>query len=185
MRIIAGTAKRCRLDTPAGLHTRPTTDGVRGAAMSQLGGFFTGGAILDLCAGSGAVALEFLSRGCTAAVAIDNDAAAVACMRANAERSRLGPRLRICQAEVLVELAQLVATHQRFEYVWLDPPWDSPVYAEVLQVLAAGQLVTQGGDLFVESRKSLPASLYEAHWQLCDARRYGAGWLQRLEPKRE
>ncbi len=62
MRIIAGEFASRRLETKKGNATRPTLDKVKEAVFSSLGGYFDGGNVLDLYAGSGAVGLEALSR---------------------------------------------------------------------------------------------------------------------------
>ncbi len=182
MRIIAGTAKRCRLDAPPGLATRPTSDLVRGAACSQIGGFLPGGTVLDLCAGTGAVALEMLSRGADQAVAVEHDAAALLCIHSNAARARLADRLQVRAQDALSALAQLVEAGQAFDLVWFDPPWSAGLEREVLTALGRGALVRPGGDLFVESAAPLDPPLYDRWFALLDVRRYGAGHLTRLEP---
>ena len=72
MRIVAGTARGRRLAVPAGDGTRPTSDKVRGAVFNVLGQFFDGGRVLDLYAGTGALALEALSRGCADATCVES-----------------------------------------------------------------------------------------------------------------
>ncbi len=71
MRIVAGTARGRRLAAPPGQETRPTSDKVRAAVFNVLGQFFEGGRVLDLYAGTGALALEALSRGCASATCVD------------------------------------------------------------------------------------------------------------------
>ena len=76
MRIVAGTARGRRLVAPEGEDTRPTSDKVRGAVFNVLGQFFEGGRVLDLYAGTGALALEALSRGFADATCVDSSAKA-------------------------------------------------------------------------------------------------------------
>lgn len=182
MRIIAGTAKRCRLVAPPGLTTRPTSDLVRGAACSQIGGFLNGGSVLDLCAGTGAVAMEMLSRGAEWAVAVENDPAALQCLRDNAARARLQERLEVRALDIQTALARMAAAGEAYTLVWFDPPWAAGLEAAVLGALGRGSLVRQGGDLFVESAAPLDAAHYDSWFTLVDVRRYGAGHLSRLEP---
>lgn len=179
MRIIAGTAKRTPLLAPAGLHTRPTSDLVRGAAMSQLGGFFAGGSALDLCAGTGAVALEFLSRGCQSAVAVENAPEALRCLAANAEKSKLSGRLRVMPLDIAAALRRLTEERMLFDRIWFDPPWEFADYAKILQAIANAPLLGPDGDLLVESRQPLDESACGG-FACADCRRYGAGYLQRL-----
>src|SRR5438105_4260490 len=87
MRVIAGTAKGRRLQSPPGRQTRPTSDRVREAIFSSLEslGAVKGAAVLDLFAGSGALGIEALSRGAAPATFVDEDARAVTVVRANLE----------------------------------------------------------------------------------------------------
>jgi 16S rRNA (guanine966-N2)-methyltransferase len=110
-RIIGGSAKGRRLQTPPGDATRPTSDRVREALFSawesQLGSLH-GLRVLDLYAGSGAVGLEAASRGAAAVTAVESDRRTAALITANART--LG-----YEVEVLVALELLVRND------WLKP----------------------------------------------------------------
>ena len=82
MRIVAGSARGRRLSAPEGEGTRPTSDKVRAAIFNVLGQFFEGGRVLDLYAGTGAMALEALSRGFEEATCVDSSPAAAAVIAA-------------------------------------------------------------------------------------------------------
>jgi 16S rRNA (guanine(966)-N(2))-methyltransferase RsmD len=121
MRIVAGSARGRRLVAPAGRETRPTGDKVRGALFNLLGQFFAGGRVLDLYAGSGALALEALSRGCASAVCVESDRRAAECIRRNAAACGLEGRLEVRCEPVEAALARL--PRQSFELAFLDPPY--------------------------------------------------------------
>jgi len=89
-----------------------------GPAESQLSGL----SVLDLFAGSGAVAVEAMSRGAAKAVAVDSASAAVAAIRANASTTGLG--VEAARASVAEFLKN--GSHPVFDIVWLDPPYDLP-----------------------------------------------------------
>lgn len=180
MRIIAGQRKGMRLEAPPGLQVRPTSDLVRGAGMSQLGGFFDGGDALDLCAGSGAVALEWLSRGCRRAVAVERDARTAEYLRANARHTRLEAQLELRVGDVLSELRLLAARGDRFDLVWFDPPYDLGLHAPVLALLAELPLLRRDAEVMVESRDGLADDWLGDRWQRVSTRRYGACVLDRL-----
>ena len=179
MRIIAGRCKGMRLVAPEGRTVRPSSDFLRGAVLSALGGSFTGQRMLDVCAGTGAMALEFLSRGCGSAVAIECDAAALEVLRQNAVHTRLQAELEVRAGDVLVQLGALSAAGRSFDYVYVDPPYESELYAPILQALREGHLLTPGAQVLVESRKGLPEEL-RAGWSLIAKRRYGSSWFERL-----
>ncbi|MDO9379116.1 MAG: 16S rRNA (guanine(966)-N(2))-methyltransferase RsmD [Nocardioidaceae bacterium] len=135
-RIIAGAARGRRLRTPSGSRTRPTTDRVReslfASLVSELGGL-DDLRVLDLYAGSGAVGLEALSRGASAAVMVEIDARTCEVARDNAATLGL-PGARVVRSKVRSHLEGL--PDQPFDVVFLDPPYDVPA-DDVVDVLAA------------------------------------------------
>lgn len=142
-RIIAGARKGHRLRTPDHAHTRPTTDRVREAAFSAIVDWvgttgedpalsLEGIALLDLYAGSGAVALEAASRGASPTVAVEARSSVAGIIKANASALKLSTAV----VTAPVEKWLATVTPQRFDVVWADPPYDLPT-ADVEQVLAA------------------------------------------------
>ncbi len=121
MRIIAGSMKGARLVAPRGARTRPTADRVREAVFSILGDV-TGLAVLDLFAGSGAMALEALSRGAASAVMVDDSAAAVKAMRRNVEKMRAGDAS-IVRRDYLAFLRMAASRGWRYDLIFVDPPY--------------------------------------------------------------
>src|SRR2546423_11154787 len=92
-RIIAGEAGGRRLSVPPGEVVRPTSDRVKESVFSALGpGRLVGARVLDLYAGSGALALEALSRGAAGAVLVERDAAAARAIPANVDTLGVGDR---------------------------------------------------------------------------------------------
>ena len=103
--------------------TRPTSDKIREALFNILGQTFEGGAVLDLYAGTGALALEALSRGCERAVLVDADRFAIDAIRENATLLRLEQRVEIVQGRV----EEVVPRRGDGEFLlaFIDPPTSS------------------------------------------------------------
>lgn len=120
MRVIAGRYKGRRLQAPPGRDTRPTSDRVREALFSMLGDV-EGERVLDVFAGSGALAIEALSRGAASAVLVEQDRRVVDVLRANLEPLE-DADARVVQAEAL---AWLRRAEGDFDLVFLDPPYSS------------------------------------------------------------
>lgn len=147
-RIIAGAARGRRLVAPKGLDTRPTSDKVRGAAMNLLGQFFEGGEVLDLYAGTGALALEALSRGCARAVCVEASPAAAEVIRRNAEVCGFAERVEVRRGRVEAVVPRL--PRARFALAFIDPPYrEGPVAALALVEgsLASGARVVAEHDV--------------------------------------
>lgn len=174
-----------RLQAPPGQAVRPTSDLVRGAGMSQLGGFFDGCCALDLCAGTGAVALEWLSRGCTRAVAVERDPQVAKLLKENAVHTRLLERLEVRVGDVCAELSTLAARGDRFDLVWFDPPYDAGLHAPVLALLATLPILTADAEIMVESRDGLRPEWLGERFEAVTTRRYGACVLDRLHLRGE
>ena len=91
---------------PSGV--RPTSDRVREGLFNSLGQFFEGGAVLDLYAGTGALGIEALSRGCGHAVFVERDRAARAVILENLRRSGFADRAEVLGGDVETVVRQLI-----------------------------------------------------------------------------
>jgi 16S rRNA (guanine966-N2)-methyltransferase len=120
MRVVAGSLKGRTLHPPRGRDTRPTQDRVREALFSILGQV-EGARVLDLFAGSGALAIEALSRGAAAATVVDSSRPAIAAIRRNLDELGLGADVRHQTAEAF--LARACREHRQYDLVFLDPPY--------------------------------------------------------------
>lgn len=167
-RIIAGTARGRRLAVPKGQGTRPTSDKVRGAVFNLLGQFFDGGDVLDLYAGTGALALEALSRGCARAVCVEADRPTVELLRRNAEACGWADRVEVVRARVPEALARLAPG--RFALAFVDPPYaEGPDAA----LAALGPLLAPGGRAVAEHDARRPPVDRIGPLSLADRRVYG------------
>ncbi len=178
MRIIAGTRKGLRLRAPEGRGVRPTSDRAREALMSVLGGYFDGEIALDLCAGTGAVGLELLSRGCGRAVFVEKASEALACLRDNVQRTRLADLADIRAQRALPALRALSEAGERFDLVFVDPPYGDPVLVPALELLVTGGLLRGGARVWVETEGGLP-DVPEGLTRL-QTRRYGRATFDEL-----
>ena len=121
MRIIAGRYGRRLLESPQGLEVRPTADRVREALFSALGsrGAVEGARVLDLFAGTGALALEALSRGAASAVLVEQHPKALAALTANVRT--LGADATVVRGDALAWLARRPS--EPFDLIFADPPY--------------------------------------------------------------
>jgi len=170
MRVIAGELKGQRLVAPRGWKVRPTSDRVREAVFSALGEI--GGArVLDLYCGTGALAIEALSRGAAAAVLVDRDTRPAL---GNVERLGLDERAELVRAPVDRWLADHAgkAADDRFDLVFVDAPYR--LADRVAQELNAHlpSLLAAGGRAVVESGARRPLRIESL--ESLRRRRYGA-----------
>lgn len=147
MRIIAGTHKGRRLKTPRWAGLRPTSDKLRETLFNIVAARAPGARVLDVFAGTGAVALEALSRGARAATCVERDRRAAALIRANAVRCGLVDRCVIIRGDAERVLSRPVAGGP-FDLIVLDPPYAYPALEAVVAAAAAQRAV--GGVLVLE-----------------------------------
>jgi 16S rRNA (guanine966-N2)-methyltransferase len=152
MRIVAGRLGGRRFAAPPGTDTRPTSDRVREALFSALGPL-DGERVLDLFAGSGALALEALSRGAAHAVLVEKDARAATVIRGNLDALGLGSDEAVLRRrDALKALGDAREAGETYDLVFLDPPYRlaaglGPELAPALApVLAPGARVVSESD---------------------------------------
>lgn len=123
MRIIAGRARGRTIDTPVGMDTRPTLDRVRESLFNILQPHVMDARVLDLFAGSGALALEAVSRGALSAVLVDHDKAAVTCEQRNIDKLGFSSQTTVLHTAWENALQTLKRQNLCFDMVFLDPPY--------------------------------------------------------------
>ena len=153
MRIIAGKWRGRRLEAPAGRDVRPTADRVREALFSALGARVEGARVLDLFAGSGALGLEALSRGADSAIFVERAGPAIAILERNLAALGAADLGRIVRRDALAALGVLAAAKERFDLVFLDPPYATDLVEQAIGVLAASGLIAPCGSIAAEHQR--------------------------------
>jgi 16S rRNA (guanine(966)-N(2))-methyltransferase RsmD len=174
LRVIAGSARGRKLVAPRH-HARPTTDRTKEALFSSLGAATVAGAtVLDLYAGSGALAIEALSRGAARAVLVDRDPSAEAAIRANLRTTGFADVARVQRSTVAAFLTSTIA-EAPFDLLFLDPPYgvSGAEVDRVLASLAEHRLVAIGGTVVVERPKAGEPVTMPAQWGIERERAYG------------
>ena len=150
MRIITGTARNTPLATLEGEGTRPTSERVKEALFSMIQFEIEGRRVLDLFAGSGQLGLEALSRGAAHATFIDNTRAACDIVIANAKKALLFDRCRVSATEYTTALRG-ASGKEKFDLIFLDPPYDSGYMQKALEMITDGDLLAPGATVVCES----------------------------------
>jgi 16S rRNA (guanine966-N2)-methyltransferase len=159
MRIVAGTLGGRRIAAPPGNDTRPTSDRVREALFSALGPI-DGARVLDLFAGSGALALEAVSRGAAHAVLVEKDARAAAVIARNLEALEIDAgRAALRRRDALRALRDAREAGESYDLVFLDPPYRlaTGLGPELADSLAP--VLAPGARVIGESDRRMPLDL--------------------------
>ncbi len=123
IQVIAGTYARRRLVVPKGSSTRPTTSQMRQAVFNICQNEVPMSRFLDICAGSGSMGIEALSRGAHSATFIDSDHFAIAAINENIKILGLEAATHIVAADALYALKRLEKQQKTYTLCYFDPPY--------------------------------------------------------------
>lgn len=132
MRVITGTARGKRLETAEGIDVRPTPERVKEALFSAIQFDIEGRSILDLFAGSGQIGIEALSRGAEYAVFVDQSPVSIDHINRNLKNTGLDSKAKVIRGDYT---AVLMGLEQKFDYVFLDPPYASGFLLKALKAV--------------------------------------------------
>ena len=151
MRVIAGKARRVQLKTVEGQETRPTTDRIKETLFNMLQYDLYDCSFLDLFAGSGAIGIEALSRGCKSAVFVEKNPKAVDCIQVNLKATKLNELGRVLCSDIIEAINRLEKQKESFDDIFMDPPYNNEFEKQVLTRLQGSSLVTEDTLLIVEA----------------------------------
>ncbi len=155
MRVIGGTYGGRRLRSVDGLRVRPTSDRLRETLFNILAPRIADSRFLDICAGSGAVGIEALSRGASETTFIEKSRRACSAIEANLAALGIDHK-NILNRDAVSALKRLHENQQQFDIVFFDPPYASEIYPQVMESLGTTDLVADGGIVVVEHRAKAP-----------------------------
>ena len=147
MRVITGSARGKKLNTPKGMDIRPTADMVKESLFNILQFEIEGRRVLDLFAGTGQLGIECLSRGAKEAVFIDKNNEAVKMVKENL--ANCGFSAKVLRQDAL----DYLQTCGKFDLVFVDPPYDAGLYDKVLDTINSVDILSDGGIIICESRR--------------------------------
>ena len=169
LRIIAGAWRGRRFRFPAEANIRPTPDRVRETLFNWLRERVTGARCLDLCAGSGALGLEALSRGAARVHFVESDATAVRELRARLEEWGASGG----SVERMDALRYLRTKPEAFDIVFLDPPFTAGLLRSAAQLLEDREWLAPAALIYVESAARIELPELPPTWQPTKAKRAG------------
>lgn len=156
MRIIAGKFRGRKLKSPPSLQTRPTSDRLRETLFNILAPRIAGARFLDLCAGTGAVGIEALSRGAAHVTFVDQSRKMCALIEANAQGLKIDdPEFEVITSEATEFLGRFAKKgSQPFDIIFFDPPYAAD-YEIVLNYVGENTavLLNEDGLMVVEHQK--------------------------------
>jgi 16S rRNA (guanine966-N2)-methyltransferase len=168
LRIIAGQYKGRNLKSPPSLETRPTSDRLRETLFNVIAPRIRGARFLDLCAGSGAVGIEALSRGAAHTTFVDRSRSMRGLIEANLDLCRVpDDKVMVATSDALAFLRKAVKRKlQAWNIVFFDPPYADD-YLGVMDALGTSELLVPSALLVVEHfhKNELPGEIGDLTWQ--------------------
>ena len=163
MRIIAGTLKGRRLNPPANLPVRPTTDMARESLFNILNNYvdYEECTVMDLFSGTGAVAVEFISRGVKSVTAIDINNACTEYIKSEAPRLDIR-NLHVVRADVFDLLKR---ANRKFDIVFADPPYALGDLVMLPDLIFEHQVLTEDGIFILEHPREYSFEEHPHFWQ--------------------
>ena len=173
MRIISGKARGTKLYTLEGTATRPTLDRVKESLFNIIQNDIEDSTVLDLFSGSGAIGLEFLSRGAKRAVLCDNSKDAIKIIKQNVQKTHFEEIAEIYNMEFtkLVERLQ----NQKFDIIYIDPPYATDFIKISLEKIIEYKLVNENTKIIVETddETRILNQIEKMDVEITDKRKYG------------
>ncbi len=159
-RVVTGMFRGTILEAPKGEKTRPTTDKVKEALFSIIQARVPDSDFLDLCAGSGQIGIEAISRGANSAILVDKSQDAVRIMKNNISKIRMedSDSLRVIKGSIIPTLEMLATNGSKFDIIFMDPPYRlvPDLAHQASEVILQGGLLKEDGILIVEHSKDMP-----------------------------
>ena len=156
MRIIAGNAKAKRLISPKTEKTRPTLDRVKEALFSIINGYIKNADVLDLFGGTGNLAFEAISRGAKFAWINDKENLSISTILSNAKLTNSLECVKITKKDYAKCLNQISKENVLFDVIFLDPPYDSNLGIDTLQIISESKehFLKEDGIIIYETDKN-------------------------------
>lgn len=152
MRIIRGKLKTKKVTVPKSFPSRPTTDFAKEGLFNMLENRidFYDLRILDLCAGTGNISFEFISRDAGIVTAVDSNFNCVKHIRRLAREFEVEGELTTVQSDIIKYLG---TTSTKYDLIFADPPYEFPKYAEIVEQIFTRALLNEDGFLVLEHGK--------------------------------
>lgn len=174
MRVISGKARGKKLVSLEGINTRPTLDRVKEALFNIIQFDIPGKRVLDLFAGSGALGIEAISRGAETATFCDNSIDAIQVIKTNIENTKCTDKSVVLQKDYLLALNYLAKSKQKFDLIFLDPPYRTDFSDKAIEKILELDLLSKEGIIILETDDAnKEETIKKEDIQIFDKRIYG------------
>jgi len=182
MRVIAGTVRGTILKAGRGLGIRPTSDRVKEAIFNILGERVLNAVFLDLFAGTGALAIEALSREAARATLVEFSRSGIEIIKHNLNATSLAERAEIAAVDVFGYIKKAANRGEKFDIIAADPPYDRNIREEVEEIslakrtllaISENDIMRNGSILFIE-HSVFEELMHKGALEALSTRKYGS-----------
>lgn len=175
MRVISGIRKGHRLKAPKNMNIRPTEDKTKESLFNILGHIRDDSIILDLFGGSGAIGIEFLSRGAKECYFVDISPKSISLIEENLIHTKLMDRSVIFKRDGIKAIEYFHREGVLFDYIFIDPPFNQHrLLFNVLEAIEKNMILKDDGLIIIEHEKDLPLEDETLGLEKIDYRKYGS-----------
>ena len=185
MRVISGIARGTKLDSIDSLDTRPTLDRVKESLFNIIQNKIENSVILDLFAGSGAIGIEFISRGCNKAYFCEKSHDALKMINKNLIKTRFENKSEIYETDYIKCLELLSSNNVKFDIIYIDPPYKQDLAGNAVEKIIFLDLLKHNGIIVIETdeEKRDLNEIEKLQVEVYDLRKYGRAHLIFLNRK--
>ena len=175
MRVISGSARGTKLNTIESKQTRPTLDRVKESLFNIIKNEIQEATVLDLFSGSGAIGIEFLSRGAKKAYLCDKSQEAIKMINKNLEKTRLTKLATVMNKDYKKCLEELKKINEKIDIAFIDPPYEADLAVDAVKKLIDLNLLNEQSSIIIETDKEQreKEKLEALGIMLSDCRKYG------------
>ena len=175
MRVISGERKGAKLKAPSGTETRPTEDRTKESLFNILRPLKENAIVLDLFSGSGAIGIEFLSRGSKIAYFVDISNNSILTIKENLTHTKYIDKSVIVNKDSSRALNLFKTSNLKFDYIYLDPPFRNlDLLLKTLESISLYVLLSKNGVIVIEHEKELVLNDCLYDFIKYDFRNYGS-----------
>ena len=188
MRIISGTARGTKLYTLEGLNTRPTLDRVKESIFNIIHKYIQEATVLDLFSGSGAIGLEFASRGAKKVYLCDKSKEEINIIKKNIEKTHLEEKTIIYNLDFKLAIEEI--KEKKFNIIYLDPPYKTNFIEQSIELLRKTKAIDSSTIIIAETdnEKQIEKQIEKLEVKIIDKRKYGRAcilFLKKLSGKED
>ena len=175
MRVISGKARGTKLNSIDSLSTRPTLDRVKESLFNIIQNRIENSTVLDLFAGSGAIGIEFISRGCNKVYFCEKLNEAAKMVKKNLEKTRFLEESEVIVKDYKEALKDLKKRNIKFDIVFIDPPYKDDIAVKATELIISLNLLNHDGIIIIETdeKDRELKNLERLEVEVYDLRKYG------------